>query len=148
MRKIINQPEAIVTEMGRGIALTYPGLVFDPKFHYIMTALTPISEAANGWVQKRFPGRDLAIGLDWPILAGNAEIWVAIILTIPVALGVSLVLPGNTVLPFGNLMDLSSQKRAAIASRSALHLRLRYFSRNRLAHTKKSLSRWALAAKL
>lgn len=71
-----------------------------------MTAFTPISEAASGWVQKRFPGRTMVIGLDWPILAGNSEIWVAIILTIPVAIGVSLVLPGNTVLPFGNLMNV------------------------------------------
>lgn len=48
----------------------------------------------------------MVVGLDWPILAGNSEIWVAIILTIPVALAVSLVLPGNTVLPFGNLMNV------------------------------------------
>ena len=51
-----------------------------------MTALTPISDAASEWVKKKFPGRELIIGLDWPILAGNSEIWVAIILTIPVAL--------------------------------------------------------------
>ena len=46
MRKIINQPEDIVAEMGRGIALTYPGLVFDPKFHYIMAMLTGIGADA------------------------------------------------------------------------------------------------------
>jgi len=93
---------ALATGVMAATALT----LFPMVSKLFMTALTPISEAANGWVQKRFPGRDLAIGLDWPILAGNAEIWVAIILTIPVALGVSLVLPGNTVLPFGNLMNV------------------------------------------
>ena len=71
-----------------------------------MTALTPISDAASQWVMKKFPGRDLIIGLDWPILAGNPEIWVAIILTIPVALACALILPGNTALPLGNLMNV------------------------------------------
>lgn len=85
-----------------GAALT----IFPIVSKLFMTALTPISDAANVWVKKRFPGKNLTIGLDWPILAGNSEIWVAIILTIPVALGVSLILPGNTVLPFGNLMNV------------------------------------------
>ena len=56
--------------------------------------------------EKKFPGRELIIGLDWPILAGNSEIWVAIILTIPVALIFSLILPGNTALVLGNLMNV------------------------------------------
>ena len=57
-------------------------------------------------MKKKFPGRELIIGLDWPILAGNSEIWVAIILTIPVALIFSLILPGNTALVLGNLMNV------------------------------------------
>ena len=72
-----------------GAALT----IFPMVSKLFMTALTPISDAANTWVKKRFPGKEMVIGLDWPILAGNPEIWVAIILTIPVALGVALVLP-------------------------------------------------------
>ena len=93
---------ALATGVMAGTALT----LFPMVSKLFMTALTPISEASQGWVQKRFPGREMVIGLDWPILAGNSEIWVAIILTIPVAIGVALVLPGNTVLPFGNLMNV------------------------------------------
>lgn len=55
------------------------------------------------FIKKKFL-EEKAIGLDWPILAGNPEIWVAIVFTIPViALICAMVLPGNTVLPFGNL---------------------------------------------
>ncbi|MEA4933287.1 MAG: PTS transporter subunit IIC [Lawsonibacter sp.] len=81
-------------------------MLFPMVSKLFMTALTPIADQAQKFVKQRFPGRDLVIGLDWPVLAGNAEIWVAIILTIPVALVVSMALPGNTVLPFGNLMNV------------------------------------------
>jgi PTS system galactitol-specific IIC component len=94
--------QAVMTGIQAGTALT----LFPMVSKLFMTALTPISEAANDFVARKFPGRELVIGLDWPILAGNPEIWVAIILTIPVALGVALVLPGNSVLPFGNLMNV------------------------------------------
>ena len=85
-----------------------------------MTALTPISDAANEFIKKKFPGREMAIGLDWPILAGNPEIWVAIIFTIPVALIVAMVLPGNTVLPFGNLMNVCVCAAAFVACKGSL----------------------------
>lgn len=93
---------ALATGVMVGTALT----LFPMCSKLFMTALTPISEAASEWVQARFPGRTLIIGLDWPILAGNPEIWVAIILTIPVAILTALFLPGNTVLPLGNLMNV------------------------------------------
>ncbi|MDR0620419.1 MAG: PTS galactitol transporter subunit IIC [Deltaproteobacteria bacterium] len=86
-----------------GTALT----LFPLVSKLFMTALTPLSDAANTFIKKRFPGKEIVIGLDWPILAGNPEIWVTIILTIPVALGVAMVLPGNIVFPFGNLMGPS-----------------------------------------
>ena len=73
--------QAFATGVMAATALT----LFPMVSKLFMTALTPISEAASAWVQKRFPGRQMVVGLDWPILAGNSEIWVAIILTIPVA---------------------------------------------------------------
>ena len=93
---------ALMTGVQAGCALT----LFPMVSKLFMTALTPISDAANSFIKKRFPGREMVIGLDWPILAGNPEIWVSIILTIPVALLVAIVLPGNSVLPFGNLMNV------------------------------------------
>lgn len=93
---------ALLLGVQAGTALT----LFPMVSQLFMTALTPISEAASEWVKSKFPGRELIIGLDWPILAGNPEIWVAIILTIPVALIFSVILPGNTALVLGNLMNV------------------------------------------
>ena len=93
---------AFLVGVQAGTALT----LFPMVSKLFMTALTPIADAAQTFVKKRFPDRDLIIGLDWPILAGNPEIWVSIILTIPIALIVAMILPGNNVLPFGNLMNV------------------------------------------
>ena len=102
---------ALMTGVQAGCALT----LFPRVSKLFMTALTPISDAANAFIKKRFPGREMVIGLDWPILAGNPEIWVSIILTIPVALLVAVILPGNGVLPFGNLMNVCVCAAAFVA---------------------------------
>ena len=65
-----------------------------------MKALAPISEAAGEFMKKRFPGKELYIGLDWPFLAGHAEVWVTCILLVPVTLLMAVALPGNATLPF------------------------------------------------
>ena len=93
---------ALMLGVQAGAALT----LFPMVSKLFMTALTPISDAASEWVVSKFPGRELIIGLDWPVLAGNPEIWVAIILTIPACVIWSLILPGNTALPLGNLMNV------------------------------------------
>ena len=107
---------ALLTGVQAGTALT----LFPMVSKLFMTALTPISDAANEFIKKKFPGREMAIGLDWPILAGNPEIWVAIIFTIPVALIIAMVLPGNTVLPFGNLMNVCVCAAAFVACKGNL----------------------------
>ena len=107
---------ALLTGVQAGTALT----LFPMVSKLFMTALTPISDAANSFIKKHFPGREMTIGLDWPILAGNPEIWVAIIFTIPVALAVALVLPGNTVLSFGNLMNVCVCAAAFVACKGNL----------------------------
>lgn len=107
---------ALMLGIQAGTALT----LFPMVSKLFMTALTPLSDAASTFVRERFPGKEMVIGLDWPILAGNPEIWVAIILTIPVALGVAMILPGNTVLPFGNLMNVCVCAPAFMSTRGNL----------------------------
>lgn len=71
-----------------------------------MQALAPISDAAGNFMKKRFPGRDFYIGLDWPFLAGQPELWVTTILLVPVILVMAIILPGNGVLPFGGILNI------------------------------------------
>jgi len=73
-----------------------------------MQALSPISDAVGDFMKKRFKGRELIVGLDWPILAGSNEIWVTCILLIPFELVLAFVLApmGNIVLPFAGIVNI------------------------------------------
>jgi len=68
-----------------------------------MEALNPISEAAQDFMKKHAPGREFYIGLDWPLYAGHPSTIVAAVLLIPVLILLAIILPGNKVLPFGDL---------------------------------------------
>ena len=68
-----------------------------------MEGLTPLSEAARAFMQKRFAGRDFYIGLDSAILIGHPITIAAGILLIPITLLLAAILPGNTTLPAADL---------------------------------------------
>lgn len=70
-------------------------------------ALSPISEAVSDFMREKFEDREVYIGLDWPVLGGRNELWVAVIFTIPFLLVGAVALPGNIVLPFAGIINLS-----------------------------------------
>lgn len=74
---------------------------------YFMSALEPISDGINTFMQTRFSGRQLNVGLDWPFLGGSNEIWIAIILNIPITLLFAFILPGNELLPFAGIINVA-----------------------------------------
>jgi len=68
-----------------------------------MEGLTPLSEAARVFMQKRFAGREFYIGLDSAILVGHPITIAAGMLLIPITLLLAAILPGNTTLPAADL---------------------------------------------
>lgn len=68
-----------------------------------MEGLTPLSEAARSFMQRRFEGREFYVGLDSAILIGHPITIAAAILLIPITLFLAFILPGNRVLPFADL---------------------------------------------
>ena len=68
-----------------------------------MEGLTPLSEAARVFMQKRFEGREFFIGLDSAILIGHPITIAAGIILIPITLFLAAILPGNTTLPAADL---------------------------------------------
>ena len=68
-----------------------------------MEGLTPLSEAARVFMQKRFAGREFYIGLDSAILIGHPVTIAAGILLIPITLFLAAILPGNSTLPAADL---------------------------------------------
>jgi galactitol PTS system EIIC component len=72
-----------------------------------MQALSPISEAISDYMNKRFAGRKLFVGLDWPFMGGSSEIWFTVIVAIPFTLIWAVILPGNTILPFAGIINVA-----------------------------------------
>ncbi len=69
----------------------------------LMEGLIPVSEAAREFMQKRASGREIFIGLDSAILIGHpAAISTALVL-VPIAILLSIILPGNKVILFADL---------------------------------------------
>lgn len=74
----------------------------------IMEGLTPLSERAKDLMQKsnKKNPREFYIGMDPAILLGDSEVIAAGILFIPITLIIAILMPGNTVLPCGDLATI------------------------------------------
>lgn len=82
-------------------------LVLIPRMvSLLMDGLTVISEAAREFMERRFPGRELYIGLDTAVAIGHPFIMALGLLMIPVTLGLAFILPGNKTLPLADLSAL------------------------------------------
>ncbi|NLJ19035.1 PTS transporter subunit IIC [Globicatella sulfidifaciens] len=72
----------------------------------LMEGLTPISEAANEFVHKRFPGRDLNIGMDSALAVGHPAVLSSSLILVPITILLAFILPGNKTIPFGDLATI------------------------------------------
>ncbi|MCX8618359.1 hypothetical protein J3U42_08140 [Gilliamella sp. B2923] len=72
----------------------------------IMDGLTPISKQARKHLQSKFGGQDFLIGLDPALLLGHSTVVSASLIFIPLSIFIAIVLPGNEVLPFGDLATI------------------------------------------
>ena len=68
-----------------------------------MEGLLPISEAAKKFTNKRLSGRTINIGMDAALTVGHPTVMATSLLIVPISLLLAIVLPGNKVLPFGDL---------------------------------------------
>lgn len=72
----------------------------------LMEGLTPISEAANVFIQKRFPEREVNIGMDSALSVGHPAVLSSSLLLVPITILLAVILPGNQTLPFGDLATI------------------------------------------
>lgn len=70
---------------------------------YIMGGLMPISEVARTKLQKKFKNSKFYIGLDCALLLGDPVVVTASLLFIPITILIAALVPGNQILPFGDL---------------------------------------------
>lgn len=74
-----------------------------------MQALAPIADATGSYMKGKFKGRDFYVGLDWPFLAGQNEIWVTAIVLVPIELILALVMSQmgmNNVIPLASIINV------------------------------------------
>ncbi len=69
----------------------------------LMEGLIPVSEAARSFVQKRAGDREILIGLDSAILIGHPAAISSSLILVPIAILLSVILPGNRVILFADL---------------------------------------------
>ncbi|WAW14941.1 PTS galactitol transporter subunit IIC [Peptostreptococcus equinus] len=72
----------------------------------LMEGLIPISEAVRDYLQTRYEGRELYIGLDAALATGHPAVLSTALILVPITLFLAVILPGNRVLPFGDLATI------------------------------------------
>jgi PTS system galactitol-specific IIC component len=68
-----------------------------------MEGLLPISESAKEFTDKKLHGRKVNIGMDAALTVGHPAVMSTYLLLVPISLLLAIALPGNQVLPFGDL---------------------------------------------
>lgn len=81
----------------------------------IMDGLLPLSERAKEVLTKKFGNSEFYIGLDPAILLGDAQVVTAGLIFIPLTLLLAVLVPGNQVLPFGDLATIGFFIAIAVA---------------------------------
>lgn len=72
----------------------------------LMEGLIPISEAARNFLQKRYGDREVYIGLDAALSVGHPSVIATALILVPITIFIAIILPGNKVLPFGDLATI------------------------------------------
>lgn len=81
----------------------------------IMDGLTPIAKHARKRLQAKFGGQEFLIGLDPALLLGHTSVVSASLIFIPLTILVAVLVPGNQVLPFGDLATIGFFVAMAVA---------------------------------
>jgi PTS system galactitol-specific IIC component len=101
---------AFVATLGKvivlGLNMAAVMVLFPRMVQILMEGLIPISEAAREFMSKRASDREVYIGLDSAVLVGHPSAISTGLLLVPIAIVLSLILPGNRMILFADLAVL------------------------------------------
>lgn len=83
----------------------------------LMEGLIPISESVREFMKTRYKGRDLYIGLDAAVSIGHPSNIATGLILVPITLLLAIIIPGNKVLPFGDLATIPFYVSFIVANR-------------------------------
>ncbi len=89
-----------------GVAMAAVMVLMPRMVALLMEGLIPLSEAAREFLQKRAGGREIYLGLDSAIAIGHPTSIATSLIMVPITLILAVILPGNKVLPFGDLATI------------------------------------------
>ncbi len=89
-----------------GINLAAVMVLLPRMVRILMEGLIPVSEAARDFMSKRASDREVYIGLDSAVLIGHPSAISTGLLLVPIAILLSIILPGNRMLLFADLAVL------------------------------------------
>ena len=98
-----NADQALVKILSTGMNLAAVMLLLPRMVQILMEGLIPVSEAAREFMQKRASNREIDIGLDSAILIGHPAAIASALVLVPIAILLSVILPGNRVILFADL---------------------------------------------
>ncbi|MGM9947675.1 PTS galactitol transporter subunit IIC [Floccifex sp.] len=94
---------SIISSLQLGMYLAAIMLLLPKMTSIMMEGLVPLSNAARKLLVKKFPDREITVGMDTALIVGNPSVIAPALLLIPTILIIAVILPGNIVLPLGDL---------------------------------------------
>lgn len=89
--------------LSTGMTLAAVMLLLPRMVKVLMEGLLPVSDAAQEFVRKRTGDRELLVGLNSAILIGHPAAISSSLILVPIAIVLSVILPGNRVILFADL---------------------------------------------
>ncbi|WP_053217331.1 galactitol-specific PTS transporter subunit IIC [Virgibacillus senegalensis] len=89
-----------------GMAMAAVMVLMPRMVKILMEGLMPVSESAREWLNKHFGNREINIGLDAAVLLGHPSVIATALILVPVTVILAVILPGNALLPFGDLATI------------------------------------------
>ncbi|OEH81650.1 PTS galactitol transporter subunit IIC [Enterococcus rivorum] len=89
-----------------GIQMSAVMILMPRMVALLMEGMAPIAEAAKGFIQKRFPGKKVYIGLDAAVVTAHPAIITVALIMVPITILLAAILPFNRLLPFADLAVL------------------------------------------
>ncbi|EJH6416768.1 PTS galactitol transporter subunit IIC [Escherichia coli] len=93
----------IIASLQLGMYLAAVMLLLPRMTSIMMEGLVPLSNVARKKLVKRFPDRQITVGMDTALIVGHPSVIAPALLLIPVIVILAVILPGNRVMPLGDL---------------------------------------------
>ncbi|MFI3888015.1 PTS galactitol transporter subunit IIC [Streptococcus parauberis] len=89
---------------------------------WFIAAVEPLSQGITNFANSKMEGRRFNIGLDWPFIAGRAEIWACANILAPIMLIEAVLLSkvGNGILPLAGIIAMGMTPALLVVTRGRL----------------------------